>query len=305
MRAGKRAALYLRLSREDGDRDISQSIETQREQLLRYAAEQGFPVAGIYADDGYTGTNFNRPAFQRLIGDVEAGKIDIVLVKDLSRLGRDHIGVGEYVERYFPMHGVRFIALGDRIDTLYGVDKLAAFLFVLNDFYPRDISDKVRSALMTRKLAGRFIGSFAPYGYKKSSEAPGTLEPDAPAALIVRWIFRNFLRCGCLAEVVRALEACRIPPPSVYKGQRAQGTWNANTVRNILRNPTYIGNLTQNRSRKLGVKLSRQIRLPETEWITVAHTHPPLISTAQFTLAQTLLQSRTGTRALQSTELMI
>ena len=180
MKANKdRAALYARISREDGE--TSQSLENQREFLLSYAKSMGVYVAGVYSDDGYSGTNFDRPAFKQLICDIEAGKIDIVITKDLSRLGRDYIGTGEFIERFFPSRKIRYIAVNDHLDSYRGVDKMAPFLYVFNAFYPRDISDKVRAVLNHKRISGDFIGSFAPYGYKKVIKNNNKMEIDETA----------------------------------------------------------------------------------------------------------------------------
>jgi DNA invertase Pin-like site-specific DNA recombinase len=292
-----RAALYLRISREDGE--TSQSIENQREFLLSYAQSMGFYVAGIYSDDGYSGTNFDRPAFRRLLSDIEAGKIDIVITKDLSRLGRDYIGTGDFIERYFPSRKVRYIAVNDHVDSGNGIDKTAPFLYVFNDFYPRDISDKVRAVLNHKRVSGEFIGSFPPYGYKKDAHNKGRLVIDEAAAETVREIFNIFLATASISEVVRRLEALKIPPTSVYSGRKLPKTgrdmaWNAPMIRRILTNPTYAGHLTQNRSRKLGVKIDRQIAVPREQWITVLNTHEPVVSQQVFDRANELLGIKKG-----------
>ena len=183
-----RAGLYLRLSREDGEGE-SQSIASQRLLLTRYCQEQGILIGSEYADDGYTGTNFQRPAFQRMLADIEAGLIDTVITKDLSRLGRDYIMTGHYLERYFPEKGVRYIALGDNIDTLRGQDDMTPFRAVVNDLYARDISRKVRASLDAKKRAGQFIGARPPYGYRRSDQDHGKLEEEPEKA---RWVRRMF-----------------------------------------------------------------------------------------------------------------
>ncbi|NLL39658.1 MAG: recombinase family protein [Clostridiales bacterium] len=287
-----RAALYLRISREDGDG--SQSIENQKEFLLSYAAEQGFWVYDIYSDDGYSGTNFNRPGFKRMLRDIEAGRLDIVITKDLSRLGRDYIGTGEYIEKYFPSKNIRYIAVNDNVDTGRGLEKTAPFMYVFNDFYPRDISDKVKAVFTHKKLAGEFIGSFAPYGYKKHPDIKGKLIVNEETAPVVRRIFGLFLSGCSVSDIAARLTEERIMTPSQYSGrissrQKNQGIWNAAMIKRILTNPTYAGHLTQNRSRKLGVKLNKQIILPPKQWITVRDTHEPIISQEDFEKAGELL----------------
>lgn len=288
----RRAALYLRISREDGDG--SQSIENQKEFLLAYAASQGFMVYDIYTDDGYSGTNFNRPGFKRMLRDIDAGRLDIVITKDLSRLGRDYIGTGEYIEKYFPQKNIRFIAVNDNVDTGRGVEKTAPFIYVFNDFYPRDISDKVKAVLSHKKLAGEFIGSFAPYGYKKAPNEKSRLVVNEETAPVVRMIFRLFLSGCSVSEIASKLTEERIMTPSQYSGrisarQKNEGRWNAAMIKRILTNPTYAGHLTQNRSKKLGVKISKQINLPPEQWITVPDTHEPIISQGDFKKAGELL----------------
>ena len=171
-RAVWRAALYTRLSREDGDKPESDSIANQRALLEDFAARQpDLQIAGRYSDDGFTGTNFQRPDFQRMIADIEAGKINCVIVKDLSRFGRDYINAGRYLERWFPERGVRFLAVNDHIDSQNGpYDLLLPFKNVFNEQYARDISHKVKSAMQAKQRRGAFIGAFASYGYRKDPQ---------------------------------------------------------------------------------------------------------------------------------------
>ena len=177
-----RVGLYLRLSREDGEGE-SQSIQSQRLLLTEFCQQQGFAVTAEYVDDGYSGTTFQRPAFAKMLADIEQGRIDTVITKDLSRLGRDYILTGHYLERYFPAHGVRYIALGDNIDTGRGQDDMAPFRAVVNDLYARDISRKVRASLLAKKQAGLFIGARPPYGYRRQAEDKNRLEPDPDTAV--------------------------------------------------------------------------------------------------------------------------
>lgn len=168
-----KVGLYIRLSREDGDKEESSSITNQREILKRYVNEnENFFIIKEYVDDGWTGTNFNRPSFKEMIKDIEKGIIDTVITKDLSRLGRDYIDTGYYLQRYFPEHMVRYIALLDNIDTMEdaGMSDIAPFKSIINDMYVKDISKKIRSSLTERRKAGNFLGVTAPYGYSKDSE---------------------------------------------------------------------------------------------------------------------------------------
>ncbi len=187
-----RAGLYMRLSREDGEREArgeSAGIESQRLLLRAYASERGFSVLDEYVDDGYSGVRYDRPQFQRMLTDIEAGRINLVLVKDLSRLGRNYIASGELTEVYFPERRVRLIAVNDGYDSEREEDDLAPFRHVMNEMYARDISKKIKTALRAKMLEGQYIGSFAPYGYKKCEEDRHTLVPDTPAAEVVRRVF--------------------------------------------------------------------------------------------------------------------
>lgn len=289
--------LYLRLSRDDGaDSQESMSIGNQRAFLLRYAEECGWSAVEIYIDDGYTGTNFQRPDFQRMIEDIEQKKIDTVLTKDLSRLGRDQIGTLYYLQVYFPSKGVRYIAVSEGIDTALGGGSITTpFLAAANDFYTADISRKVRAALDIRKQNGLFIGAAAPLGYQKDPESKGHLLPDLQTAWIVRRIFRDYLCHGSVAGAAKRMTESGVPTPAVCKGKggggaRFAGVWSDTTVRRILTNPTYAGHLTQNRRRKIGYKVNSSRLLPEKEWITVPNTHEPLVNQADFDRVQELLR---------------
>ncbi|MDP4110118.1 MAG: recombinase family protein, partial [Bacillota bacterium] len=299
--AGEKAALYLRLSREDDDNKSgnSESIKNQRDFLIKFANENNLEVSDIYADDGFSGTSFDRPEFNRMLKDIEAGKINTVLAKDLSRLGRDYIMTGHYIEIYFPSKNVRFIAVNDGIDTFSDTETgdMTPFRAVFNDMYAKDISGKVRTALMTKKKNGAFIGSVAPYGYKKSPENKNKLVIDDITAQHVRQIYRMFLGGRSVSEIALTLTEQRIETPSESKGlnatqKRFPGVWNANMVKYILKNPTYAGHLTQNRMKKISYKIKKKVSLPESRWITVLNTHKPIISQADFDTAQLRLKIR-------------
>lgn len=288
-----KAAIYARLSRDDTKAGESESISNQKSFLRRYAAEQGMEIVCELADDGVSGTSFNRAGFNQLLLLIEEGQIDTVLTKDLSRLGRDYIQTGYYLEQYFPLHRVRYIAVNDGIDT--GCEdsgnELSPFRAVLNDLYAKDISKKVRTALYIKKKEGQFIGSSAPFGYKKAECDKNRLEIDPAAAEYVRLIYRSFLCGNSLASVCAELSERKIPTPAVYKGQRPDGRWSSPMVRRILSNPTYCGNLTQNMTKKINYKVNRKICLPRSEWITVTGTHEGIISYDVFKRAEKLLKS--------------
>ena len=210
--SGNRAALYLRLSKDDEGQGESGSIHSQRCMLLAYAKERGFAVCGEYVDDGYSGTTFQRPGFQRLLEDIERGLVDLVLTKDLSRLGRDYIQVGQYTELYFPIKGVRFIAVNDGYDSAGPWRDLAPFQNLVNEMYARDASRKIRSALYSRMGEGEFVGPRAPYGYCRDPQNRHRLVPDEPAAGVVRELFRRSAQGATPGELARELTALGIPP---------------------------------------------------------------------------------------------
>lgn len=293
-------ALYLRLSREDDDTDsVSESIKNQQAFLEKFAQDNALPVAKIYIDDGYSGTNFDRPGFTAMLADIECGRINTVVTKDLSRLGRDYILTGHYLERYFPSHNVRYIAVNDSIDTQAAAagSDMTPFRSVINDMYARDISQKVRTALNTRKQQGKFIGSSAPYGYAKDPVDKNHLVIDEDTACTVRRIFRLCLQGMRLLGIANLLSAEKIPTPSAAKGaaytqKRFAGVWNEIMVGRILTNPTYIGNLTQNRARKISYKVDKKIALPQSEWVVVENTHEPIVSKEDFESVRSILQTR-------------
>ena len=184
-----RAALYCRLSKDDMLQGDSESIKTQKAMLTQYAKEHSFLVVEIYVDDGYSGLNFDRPSFNRMLDDIEAGKIDVVITKDLSRLGRDHLKVGHFTEIYFPMKNVRYIAVNDGVDTANKNNDIAALKNVMNEFYSRDNSRKIRSSIRARAKAGLYRSSFNPIGYRKSPDNHNKLMVDEETAWIVKRIF--------------------------------------------------------------------------------------------------------------------
>jgi len=204
-----KVAMYIRLSREDGDKEESSSVTNQRDIITRFANEsENFVIVDEYVDDGYTGTNFNRPAFQKLLKDIEKGKVDTVITKDLSRLGRDYIDTGYYVQRFFPEHRIRYIALLDGIDTLEdaGMNDIAPFKSVINDMYVKDISKKIKSALIERKTAGNYLGTTAPYGYMKNPENKYQLVINEEEAKVVKHIFELYLEGNGLTKISQILK---------------------------------------------------------------------------------------------------
>lgn len=304
-------ALYLRLSRDDGTEKESGSIQNQRSFLTQYAAENGFNIIDIYSDDGWSGTNFDRPGFLRMLSDIESGRINCIITKDLSRLGRDYIMTGHYLERYFPQHNVRYIAVNDGIDTYNEntVSDMTPFKAVFNDMYAKDISKKVRTALNVKKKNGIFIGSSPPYGYNKDPADKGRLIIDPETAVIVKQIFSMYLSGYAKSMIAEKLSLDHIPTPSVNRNSKSDQkknkcAWNPVTVNRILTNPTYIGNLTQNRSVKINYKLQKKKELPPEQWIIAENTHEPIISKEIFRDVQELINKRKRIKTYQTTHLL-
>jgi site-specific DNA recombinase len=293
-------AIYLRLSREDEDKGIqSQSITNQKDFLTSYVSENGWVIQETYIDDGYSGLNFDRPDFMRMIRDIESDKINMVITKDLSRLGRDYILTGHYVERYFPKNNVRYIAVNDSVDTgndSSGNDMLP-FKSVMNDMYAKDISKKVRTALMTKKRKGDFIGSIPPFGYKKDPINKNKLLIDSETSPYVSKMFELCLSGITLLGIANELTKQGIPTPSQSKNlthtqKRFSGVWNEAIVKRILTSETYIGNLTQNRSRSISYKLNKKINLPREDWVIVQGTHEAIINKDDFETVALILSKR-------------
>lgn len=299
------AALYLRLSKDDGTDGESSSIQTQKEMLTRYCRENGFIIADYYIDDGYSGKNFERPSFQRMIGDIEDGKIDCVITKDLSRLGRNHIQTGIYIEMYFPEHGVRYIALTDGVDTNSNVTlDITPFKNLLNEMYVRDTSRKIKSALLARQKQGKFIGAKAPYGYRKDPADKNHLVIDDHYALIVQRIYAMARDGMGLRQIARKLCDEDIPRPAAvatdfYKknlqNKENACDWSVQSVRDILQNPVYKGAIRGQRRPKISFRTEKRKSSEAAGTFIVEDMHEPIISPEEWELVQRLITSRKRT----------
>ena len=298
------AALYIRLSKEDDTAGPSQSVTNQQSLLEEFASQHRLPVYDTYIDDGWSGTTFDRPAFRRMLRDIEAKKVDLVITKDLSRLGRDYILTGHYMERYFPEHGVRYISLLDGIDT--GTDSTAneitPFRAILNDLYAKDISKKIRSVKGDQQRRGLFIGGKPVYGYKMHPTEKNRIVPDPPAAAVVRRIFAMALQGQSCRSIAAQLNALQVPPPSVYAGLpsrngRFAGLWSSQRISEMLLNETYMGNMVQGRQVKISYKSQKCRKLPAENWVVVENTHEPLVDRETFCQVRLLVNSRKGTRS--------
>ncbi|MCX8074882.1 MAG: recombinase family protein [Clostridia bacterium] len=297
-------AIYLRLSREDENTGQSESIINQKEFLHSYVIAQGWNLVDIYIDDGYTGTNYNRPDFKRMIKDIELKKINLVITKDLSRLGRDYIDTGYYLERYFPEHDVRYIAINDGIDTFASNNSnndMSPFKSVMNDMYAKDISKKVRTAMNTKRSKGDYIGGFTPYGYLKDPKNKNKLVIDEKTSDIVKRIFNMFVTGMGFAKIARTLNSEGIPSPGAYKMEtsnykrpKSMKLWADATVKDIIKNPTYTGNVTQNKVVKVNYKSKKLKRVPKEAWVTVNNTHEAIIDMDTFKIAEEIVTRKIG-----------
>lgn len=299
------AALYIRLSKEDENEGPSQSVQNQESLLREFVQQHRLQVADVYVDDGWSGTNFDRPSFQRMIADIEAKKVNMVITKDLSRLGRDYIMTGHYMERYFPEHRVRYISLLDGIDT--GVDSTAnditPFRAIMNDMYAKDISKKIKSVKRDKQRKGLFIGGKPMYGYKMNPTERNKIIVDEEAACIVRRIFGMALAGASCRQIARTLNAEGIPTPAVYCGWQMgrdspfAGMWSSERISEMLRNETYIGNMVQGRTVKVNYKSKKCLKQAPENWVVVEGTHEPLVDAETFRKVGMLLDSRRHTRS--------
>ena len=299
------AALYIRLSKEDENEGPSQSVQNQESLLREFVQRHQLNVYDTYVDDGWSGTSFDRPNFQRMIADIEARKVNMVITKDLSRLGRDYIMTGHYMERYFPEHRVRYISLLDGIDT--GVDSTAnditPFRAIMNDMYAKDISKKIKSVKRDKQRKGQFIGGKPVYGYKMHPTEKNKIVVDEEVAPVVRRIFLLALGGMSCRHIAALLNQEEIATPAAYahlpvaRTGPYSGQWSGERISNILQNETYIGNMVQGRSVKISYKSPKCIRQAPENWVVVEGTHEPLIDKQTFQKVQMLLNSRRHTRS--------
>ncbi len=299
------AAVYVRLSKEDGDKEESDSIVNQKELIRAFLKDKpDIEVCGEWADDGYSGADFERPNFQRMIREIEAGRIDCVVVKDLSRFGRNFVEAGRYIDQIFPALGVRFIAVNDGFDSANGRTSsdriLIPFKNLINDAYCRDISGKVRSQLETKRRKGDFIGSFTVYGYLKDPTDRHRLVVDEYAAGVVRDIFKWKLEGASQQRIADRLNERGELSPMEYKrfcGMRyrsgfqvnAKARWTAVAVGRILRNELYTGTMVQGKRTTPNHKVKKTLLKPSEEWVRVEGSHEPVVDKEDFLAVERLL----------------
>ena len=291
IRQPKKTAIYCRLSKDDERQGESLSIETQKSMLSRYCNENGLVPYEIFADDGYSGLNFDRPEFQRMLDGVAIGEIGTIVVKDLSRFGRDHIKVGEYTEIYFPSKRIRFIALNDGVDTInsHSTD-YAAIKNVINEFYSRDTSRKIKASFRSRAKDGKYHAKNAPYGYLKDPADHNHLIPDPETAWVIKKIYELVLKGWGNYRIRDYLREAKCPVPSWYihvRGiedkshmfptEESKYIWRPDTLRSMIRNRVYCGDIVMCRSDTV-FKTKKHHKTDESNWITVENTHEPLVS---------------------------
>jgi site-specific DNA recombinase len=298
------AAIYCRLSQDDGQTGESGSIQTQKTLLTQYCNDHHIPIGGYYCDDGWSGTNFDRPDFKRMIDDIEAGKISTVIVKDLSRFGREYAQMGLYIEHYFEEKGIRFISVAENVDTKNGMDNLTLpFTNVINSYYARQASTKTKAAHRARAKAGMYLGGHAPFGYIKDPDDRHHLVIDQPAADIVREIFQMFADGIGYVRMTKILRERKVLNPIAYFNQnnpeyfkseywRKPFDWHATSIRAILVNRAYLGQVVFGKTKTKGFFDKARISTSEEEWIVVDNVHEPIISRELWDTVHQLMKGR-------------
>lgn len=306
--------LYIRLSREDEDKTHeSESISNQKSLLLQYTKENNLKVYDMYIDDGYSGTNFNRPNFNRLIKDIELGKINMVITKDMSRLGRDYIGTGNLIEKYFPEHNVRYIAITDNIDTFLDSSNndIAPFKAIMNDMYAKDISKKIKSSLKAKQKEGKWVGSKTPFGYIKDPNNKNHLIIEEEQAHIVKRIYNMCLDGLSFYKISKELTNEGIKTPAQYYEYKWRsnynckyGMWHSKTICDILTNRIYTGDTVQNKRTKVNYKIKKIIKNKPSQYIVVENTHEAIIDKEMFYEVQKRIPKNVGRSEKKETHLL-
>ena len=290
-----KAAIYIRLSVEDGDKEESNSITNQRMLLNQFLKDNSdIEVYDYYTDDGFSGTTFNRPGFEKLLEDLYEKKFNTVIVKDLSRLGRNYIEVGNYIEKVFPLYNIRFIAVNDQIDSIKNPESvnsiIVPFKNLINDEYCRDISNKIKAVLNVKMKKGEYVGAYAPYGYIKDPNDIHHLIIDEDAAKVVRMIYELTLNGYGRTAIAKKLNELGILNPTGHRAidlkmripfknntDKVTYSWCSTTIRDILRNQMYCGDLVQNKGKLISYKIHKRVLVPQEEWIIVKDTHDAII----------------------------
>ena len=303
-----RAAIYCRLSSEDGADHESMSIGNQRALLTEYVQKQGWEVVDTYIDDGFSGTNFDRPGFRRMIADIEKGRINLVITKDLSRLGRNYIMCGQYTEIYFPERHVRYIALNDGVDTLNQTSSMdiTPFKHILNDMYAKDISTKIKSTLHTKAKRGEYLGALDPYGYLRHPDDKHKLIINEETAPVVRRMFEMCAAGIGARSIASTLYNEGILSPKEYTRFRKHNPerdgeferrhfWTRTYVQFMLKNEIYVGSMVQGREYTPSYRSKKREPIPKEDWIVVPNMHEPIVSRELFDEAQKRMGARKKT----------
>lgn len=304
------AALYLRLSRDDNNGDAeSMSIQSQKQMLITYAQEHGYTIGEIYVDDGYTGTNFERPDFKRMINDIKIGKVNMVITKDLSRLGRNYVMIGQYRDYFFPEYNVRYVAINDGYDSNKEDNDIAPFKDILNEMYAKDISKKIRSSRKVAAQNGKFMGSNPSYGYKRSDEDKHKLVVDESAAKVVKRIyelFKNHESARRIADILNK-EGIMTPQNHYYQlmGQenpykKNANTWCSTTVISLLQKEVYLGHIVQSKRAVQSFKSKKLQVLPPEMWVIVENTHEAIIDRETWNAVQLLFETNKKSKSKKS-----
>ena len=303
----KITALYCRLSQDDMLAGESNSITNQKAILLKYAQDNGFSNLQFYVDDGFSGTNFNRPDFMRMMEDVKSGKIGTIITKDLSRFGRDYLMTGQYIEMVLPDYDVRYIAINDNVDTLRSENEMMVFKNVFNDWYARDCSKKIKAVFKAKGQSGKPLTTIPPYGYKKSEADKNVWEIDEEAAEVVRRIFQLCIDGYGPTQIARILTEDKVLTPTAYAELKKSGNitcakpyrWAQRTIADLLEKLEYVGHTVNFRTRKKSYKCKKKIDNPKEEWAIFENTHEAIISKEDFDLVQELRKNK---RKLQHQE---
>lgn len=296
----KNVCIYMRLSKDDGDKIESESISNQRKLLERYASDLGIKINKEYVDDGYSGTNFNRPKFKEMISDVKLKKIDTIIVKDLSRFARESVEASEYIEKFFPEHNIRFIAVLDNIDTY--LDSLANVLIEFklynNQKFAKDVSEKLKKSKRANMEKGLYMGTYPPYGYIKDKNNIGKLIIDKESSTIVKKIYKMFLDGKTTTYIAKYLTSKKIKTPAEYynivpgKKTNMYNIWKRTQISRILKNEVYVGNTTRNVINSTSYKSKKKIKVDKSEWIITENTHEPIIDKCDFEKVQEIFKSK-------------
>lgn len=302
--------IYCRLSRDDNNGHLeSMSIVNQKQVLMDYVEEKGWNLKECYVDDGWSGTNFDRPSFKRMIHDAECGKINCIITKDLSRLGRNYVQAGYYTDEFFVEHNIRFIAINDGIDTIKDDNDIAAFHHVLNEIYPKQVSKKVRQVKKKSAQQGKYMGSQAPYGYMKSPQDKHILIIDEEAAVVVRRLFSEFASGISARHIADRLNAEKINSPRFYHYEKIgkinpytndKNAWGCATILQILKNQVYIGNMVQGKRQVVSFKTKKRRSVEPDNWIVVKNTHEPIIERSVWDRVQEIIAMKRNPKRTKS-----